>query len=102
MGSTLPKRIARVEDMKLDRLRMAKAKVGAAVKQAIGDQPLKAFGDEGLVSKLTTGEKVPDYLARICEDDGSRKRFALALLKGTPKAKVRVFIEVEDDEEMAA
>lgn len=63
------------------RLVMAKAKVGAAIEQAIGDAPDKEFGHEGLVSALKTGEKVPDYLARIYEDKPARRRFALALLE---------------------
>lgn len=61
-------------------LAMAKAKVGAAVSAAIGDEPLKAFGHVGLVSAVCSGEKVPDYLARIVQDKDSRRRLALALL----------------------
>lgn len=60
---------------------MAKARMGAAVEQAIGDAPLKAYGDKGLMSKVLSGEKVPDYLARIVQDKGARRRFALALLE---------------------
>lgn len=62
-------------------LRMAKAQMGAAFESAIGDTPDKAFGHEGLVSGLKSGEKVPDYLARIARDKGARRRFALALLE---------------------
>lgn len=63
------------------RLKMAKAKVGAAFERAIGDRPLKEFGHEGLVSAVCSGEKVPDYLARVAEDKQARRRFALALLE---------------------
>lgn len=62
-------------------MRMAKAKVGAAVKTAIGDHPLKQFGHAGLVSAVCSGEKVPDYLAAIVKDDVARRKFALALLE---------------------
>lgn len=62
-------------------LSMAKAKVGAAVTAAIGDNPLKAFGHEGLVSGVASGERVPDYLARIYQDKPARRRLALALLE---------------------
>lgn len=60
---------------------MAKAKVGAAFERAIGDRPLKEFGHEGLVSAVCSGEKVPEYLARIYQDKGARRRMALALLE---------------------
>ena len=80
-------------------LAMAKVMVGAAIKEAIGNQPLKQLGDKGLVAKLVTGEKVPEYLAAIARDERSRTRFALALLKG---ARVRRRIVIDWDEEEVA
>lgn len=77
---------------------MAKVKVGAAFAHAIGEQTRKAYGHEGLVSGLCSGEKVPDYMATLYLDAGARRRFALALLAGDPKVKRRVTVEIEDDE----
>lgn len=67
----------------LDRvpLEMARARVGAAFSRGIGDASLKAYGDPGLIRKVVTGEKVPDYLARIAQDADARRRFAMALLE---------------------
>lgn len=70
---------------KLDRLddvtlRTAKARMGACVREAIGPRAFKEFGDESFVGKVCTGEKVPDYLARIVDDDRARRRLGLALL----------------------
>ena len=76
---------------------MAKAKVGAAIEQAIGDLPDKHFGHEGLVSALKTGEKVPDYLARIYQDRGARRRLALALLEDDDRVRVRTVIEWDEE-----
>ena len=80
-------------------LRMAKSKVamGSAVKEAIGDLPLKEFGHEGLVSQVCSGEKVPDYLARIYENPASRRRLALALLEGDRKVRRRIVLDWDDD-----
>lgn len=90
-----------VVDNKVDRLpskalAMAKATVGAAVEAAIGDQLLKRYGDEGMVSKIITGEKVPAYLAQIARDPEARQRFALALLKGT-KVRRRIVLDWDDE-----
>jgi hypothetical protein len=70
-----------VQNLHHVQLRMAKARIGHAVERAIGDQPLKAFGHEGLVSAICSGERVPDYLGRIAQDHDARRRFALALLE---------------------
>ena len=70
----------------------AKTKVGAAVTIAIVDQPLKAFGHEGLMSGVCSGEKVPDYLARIVQDKRTRRRFAVALLEDDTDVIVTVTI----------
>ena len=76
-------------------LEMAKARLGAAVGQAIGDQPLKAYGDKGLLSKVSTGEKVPDYLARIYQDRGARRRLALALLEDDDHVDIETTVRIK-------
>lgn len=62
-------------------LEMAKARLGHAVRKAIGGSPLKAYGHKGLVSAVCEGSKVPEYLARIYLDPTARRRFAFALLE---------------------
>src|SRR5688572_23355244 len=74
-------------------LKQAKARFGAAVGDAIGLEPLKAFGDKGMLSKVVAGD-VPDYLARIVENDAARRRFALALLENDDQIAVRTVIEI--------
>jgi hypothetical protein len=72
---------------------MAKAKVGKAIKEAVGSAPLKQFGNEGLMSALISGEKVPDYLARIYDDPDALWRFAMALLEHDPTVRIRTVVE---------
>jgi hypothetical protein len=79
-------------------LAMAKADIGAAIGAAIEGKPLKHYGHEGLMSDVISGAKVPEYLARICENPESRRRLALALLKGTG---VRARMVLDWDEEIA-
>lgn len=88
---------AMVNPVDHDDLGQAKAHVGAAVKSAIGDQPLKQFGDKGLMSKVCAGEKVPDYLARIYQDREARRRFVRAWLKDDGAVRVRVVYEFEEE-----
>lgn len=73
---------------------IAKAKVGAAVAAAISDHPLKAFGHEGLLSAVCSGEKVPAYLARIYQDKTSRRHFAVALLEDDTDVVVTTTVTV--------
>lgn len=81
-------------------LEAAKEMVGAAVNSAIGNAPMKTYGDAGLMSKVVTGEKAPEYLARIYQDPKARRRFAMAFLKGDPKVTMRrrVVIDIDDEE----
>lgn len=74
-------------------LEMAKAAVGAAIDVAIGDAPAKEYGHEGLISSVKSGEKVPEYLARIYADPVARRRLAFALLKDDEAVTVRTVIE---------
>lgn len=74
----------------------AKVRVARAIKAAIGDQCLKAYGDEGLMSRIVSGEGVPAYLARIYQDVRARRRFGLALLRGDPCVRMRMVIEIDD------
>lgn len=76
--SVVVNKVDRLTDLPLE---MAKAKFGAAIEEGIGDAPLKNYGDKGLLSKVVTGEKVPDYLGRIYQDKQARRRFAVALLE---------------------
>lgn len=72
----------------------AKAGVGRAFKAAIGDEADKAFGHEGLVSGLKSGEKVPDYLASIYADPAARRRFALALLEDDEGVELETIVRI--------
>jgi hypothetical protein len=85
-----------VKELHQIKFRSAKARMGAAVERAIGDQPLKAFGHEGLLSGVCSGEKVPEYLARICESPAARRRFAMALLEDDPDVRFRTVIEIDE------
>lgn len=78
-------------------LHMAKAKLGACVREAIGPRALKEFGDKGLMGNVISGEKAPEYMARIYQDPAARRRLALALLKDDPAVKVRTVIEVDEE-----
>jgi len=102
MPRTMPQRLPGMEVKRVDDdapLQSAKARVGRAVRVAIGENCLKTYGDEGLLSKVVTGERVPAYLARIYQDVHARRRLGLALLKGDPRVRVRLVIEVIDDDE---
>ena len=77
-------------------LRKAKVAVGAAFRRAFGDQARRKYGHEGLISALCSGEKVPDYLASVYLDEDARRRFALALLKGDPKVRVRTVVDIDE------
>lgn len=90
------RRAEAVKELHHVKFRSAKAGMGAAVEQAIGSKPLKAFGHEGLISGVCSGEKVPEYLARIYEDEEARVRFARALLDGIDGVRVRTVIEIDE------
>lgn len=76
-------------------LEMAKARIGGAVRQAIGDRALKEFGHKGLMHAVCSGEKVPDYLARIAQDDEARRRFAMALLEDDSDVVITTTITIQ-------
>jgi hypothetical protein len=80
-----------------DPLEIAKVLVGRALKAGIGDEPLKTYGDKGLLSNVLSGEKVPDYLARIYQNDEARRRFARALLADDDAVRVRTVIEWDEE-----
>jgi hypothetical protein len=75
-------------------LEMAKARVGKAVKHAIGDDPLKVYGDDSMMAKVITGEKVPDYLARIVNRPEALRRYALSLLEGDPDVETETTVRI--------
>ena len=113
MPSSLPKPNGRMEDKRLDRLPEtareavrkldlpslddAKASVGRAVKHAIGDDPARVYGDEGQMSRVMTGEKVPDYMARIYRNPDARRRYVLSLLKGDPNVRIRTTVDWDEE-----
>lgn len=78
-------------------LEMAKASVGKAIKSAIGDDPLKVYGDDSMMAKVISGEKVPDYMARIYKNDAARRRYALSMLRGDKRVRVRTVVEIEEE-----
>lgn len=91
-------KVDRLPERAVDMAR-AKARVGHAVEEAIGNLPLKEFGDKGLMSKVTTGEKVPDYLARIYANRSARRRFARALVADDSGVVVTTVMTFREDEE---
>lgn len=112
MGSIVAKASLPGEDKRLDRLPesakdavkkvacppmdVAKAGIGEAVRSAIGDDPLRVYGSEGQMSRVISGEAVPDYMGRIASRPDALRRYALSLLKGDRRVKVRTVIEIEE------
>jgi hypothetical protein len=82
-------------------LEQAKKGFGAAVKAAIGDNPMKVYGAENIISAVVSGEKVPDYLGRLFQDDGARRRMGRELLRGAKGVRQRNMTVIEWDEEEA-
>lgn len=80
----------------------AKLQFGAAIAHAIGDDPLKHYGDKGHISNVISGEKVPDYLAKICDNPKARRRLAMSLLRGDKGVRKRIVLDWDDDEEEIA
>lgn len=78
-------------------LQQAKAHFGEAVKVAIGHQPRRLFGSETLISGVVSGEKVPDYIGRICQDDDTRRRLGRELIRGARGVRRREVFEFEDE-----
>jgi hypothetical protein len=78
-------------------LAMAKAGIGLAIKNAIGDQPLKVYGDDSRMAKVISGEGVPDYLARIYRNPDARRRYALSLLRGDPNVRIRTTVDWDEE-----
>ena len=78
-------------------LEMAKAGLGRAIKSAIGDDPLKVYGDDSMMAKVISGERIPDYLARIYRNPEARRRYAVSLLRGDKRVRVRTVVEIEEE-----
>jgi hypothetical protein len=74
----------------------AKASVGEAIRCAIGEEPLRVYGSEGQMSRVISGESIPDYMGRIASNPEARRRYALSLLRGDKQVKVRTVIEIEE------
>lgn len=79
-------------------LEMAKAKVGACVRQAIGERQMKEFGDKGTMGNICSGERAPEYLARIYMDPAARRRFAQKWLEGDAAVRMKTTTCIEWDE----
>lgn len=82
---------------KVDRgvpMELAKVRVGAAMKRAMEGRALKEFGDAGQISNVHSGEKVPDYFARIYMDPSARRRFALALLEDDDRCEIETIVRM--------
>lgn len=100
---SLPERAkGAVKKVELAPLDTTKARIGRAVKQAIGDDPLRVYGDEGQMSRVITGEKVPDYMARIHRDPDARRRYAIAWLEGDEDVTVTTTITFPHDQKKRA
>lgn len=97
MTRTMQQTLVGLEVKNLHPLRMAKKHVGDAVTAAIGTEPRKRYGHEGRLSEVCAGEKVPDWLARIYQDDDARIRFGLDWLRGMgPRVRVRMTVDIDD------
>lgn len=92
-GNGAVNEVHRLEDVPLQ---MAKADLGRAVGQAIEGRAFKEFGAKSLISGVVSGEKVPEYLARIYLDPAARRRLALALLKDDEAVTMRTVIEIDE------
>jgi hypothetical protein len=91
------KTVNKIDHEEIDAVLLAKTGMGAVIKDAIGGEPLKSYGDPGFVSKVVSGEKVPDYLAAIYANEGARLRMAKALLRSSGKqVKERTVFEIEE------
>lgn len=113
MSERLAKPSGAVEDKRLDRLpasaqsavlkvdrhpmEAGKASIGAAVKSAVGNDPLRVYGDEAFMSKVISGEKVPDYLGRIASRPDALRRYALSLLKNDPNVRIRTTVDWDEE-----
>jgi len=94
-----PDRPLRVEVNKVDgdSLEQSKVALGRDISEAIAGTPRKVYGDDALMSGICSGDKVPDYLARIYRDRIARRKLGFAFLRGTG---VRKHVSLEWDEEV--
>lgn len=96
-GEREPRTVQQLDRLPGKSLQQAKAQFGAAVKAAIGDEPFKVYGDESYIGKVVSGEKVPDYIGRLYQNDGARRRLARELLRGDAKVRRRVSLEWDEE-----
>lgn len=75
----------------------AKKRAGKAVRAAIGDEAVRVYGDEGLMSRVMSGPGIPDYMARIVNNDEATVRYALSLLRGVPNVRVRTTVDFDEE-----
>lgn len=92
------KKVQRLPEMSLEQ---AKKEVGKTVEYAIGSDPRKQYGPDNVISGVVSGD-VPAYLARLYQNDGSRRRLAKAWLDGASGVRTRNVTVIEWDEEEQA
>ena len=112
MAVTLPKPSRDLEDKRLDRLpesaksavkkvdgplEAAKKRAGRAVRAAIGEEAVRVYGDEGLMSRVMSGPGIPDYMARIVERPDALRRYAVALLSEVPNVRITTNVAWEEE-----
>jgi hypothetical protein len=100
-GDRADRGVKKVHLMPEQSLEQAKKGFGQAVKAAIGDNPMKVYGAENIISVVVSGEKVPDYMGRLFQDDGARRRLGRELLRGAKGVRQRNMTVIEWDEEEA-
>jgi hypothetical protein len=83
-----------VKKLECSPLERAKVRAGRAVRHAIGESPMKEYGDEGQMSKVVAGPGIPDYLARIVNRPDALRRYALSLLEGEQGVEVETTVRI--------
>jgi hypothetical protein len=78
-----------------------KKAVGRVARAGIGDSPRKVYGPDNITSGVVSGERIPDWMARLYNDDEARLRFGKAWLDGAAGVRSRNVTVIEWDEEEA-
>lgn len=112
MKPTMQRTLPPMEDKRLDRLPesaktavkkvdgpldAAKKRAGKAVRAAIGEEAVRVYGDEGLMSRVMSGPGIPDYMARIVERPDALRRYAVALLSEVPNIRITTNVAWEEE-----
>lgn len=78
-----------------------KKAVGRVARSGMGDSPRKVYGPDNITSAVVSGDKIPDWMARMYVDPESRLRFGKAWLDGADGVRSRNVTVIEWDEEKA-